>query len=99
MRWLLKGFRQNFRDVVLTGFGGWIIWKQVYAVTPNGYLALVGLACMLPSGRAAIISILSEPGPSWRSSPSAPEQPSLPSASNGSGGKHASEKNTNDSDR
>jgi hypothetical protein len=56
------------------GFGGWIIWKQVYAVTPNGYLALIGLACMIPSGRAAVIAILSEPGSSSASSSSTQEQ-------------------------
>lgn len=86
MKWH-STLRKNFRDIVLMGFGGWIIWKQVYSLNPNGYLALVGLACMIPSGRAAIISILSEPGSSSHSSPSAPEEPRPPSISNGNGAK------------
>lgn len=87
MRWR-DAIRKNFRDIVLMGFGGWIIWKQVYAQYPNGYLALVGLACMIPSGRAAIISILSEPGSSSSSSHSAPEERPPPSSSNGGTGRH-----------
>lgn len=51
---------QSFRDVALTGFGGWIIWKQAYSEAPSGYLIFVGVALMVPSARAALVSILSE---------------------------------------
>lgn len=84
MKWR-DAIRKNFRDIILMGFGGWIIWKQVYAQYPNGYLALVGLACMIPSGRAAIISILSEPGSSSQSSHSPSEPAPPPSTSSGNG--------------
>jgi hypothetical protein len=77
VKWL-STVRRSFRDTVLMGFGGWIIYKQVYAPDPNGYLALIGFACMVPSARAAIISILSETG---QSSGSAPSQGELPPAS------------------
>jgi hypothetical protein len=83
-----KQIRPNLRDIGLTGFGAWIIWKQVYAPNPNGYLALVGLACMIPSGRAAIISILSEPGPSLPSSSSTSERSQPSSSSAGEGNSH-----------
>ena len=68
--------RQNFRDVVLMGFGAWIIWTEVYTKAPNGILILVGVSFMLPSARVAIISILSEPGSSSASSP--PPESQLP---------------------
>jgi hypothetical protein len=56
--------------MILLGFGMWVVWTQVYAKSPNGYLILVGFGCMVPSARAAIISVLSGPG----SSSSSPEQ-------------------------
>ena len=65
--------RQNLRDVVLLGFGAWIIWKEVYAAAPNTALILAGFGCMVPSARAAILSILSEPGSSSES-PAPPQQ-------------------------
>lgn len=64
----LSILQKGLRDVVLLGFGAWIIWKQVYSVNPNGYLALIGFALMVPSARSAIIKILSDPGSSLGSS-------------------------------
>jgi hypothetical protein len=66
--------QQVIRDLPTTGFGAWIIWKQVYATNPNAYLALIGFAFMVPTARAAIITILSTPGQSSSSSP--PQEPS-----------------------
>lgn len=86
MKWE-RFLRQSARDILLMGFGGWVIWKEVYASTPNGYLILVGFACMVPSARAAIIAILSEPGPSLRSSRHQQEQQEPPESSNSSEGK------------
>jgi hypothetical protein len=79
--------RQNLRDIVLMGFGGWVIWTEVYTKIPNGYLILVGFGCMVPSARAAIISILSEPGSSSGSShpPSPPPSQSSPPEDAGDG--------------
>jgi hypothetical protein len=78
-KWLTI-LRNGLRDVVLLGFGAWIIWKQVYALNPNGYLALIGFALMVPSARSAIIKILSEPGSSSSSSPPQVEEHSLQSS-------------------
>ena len=75
--------RQNLRDIVLLGFGAWVIWKEVYTASPNTALILAGFGCMVPSARAAILSILSEPGSSSGSSPQHPSSPSpksLPSS-------------------
>ena len=63
MKWHEK-VRSGFRDTILLGFGMWIIWTQIYAKNPNGYLILVGFGCMVPSTRAAITSVLSGPGSS-----------------------------------
>jgi hypothetical protein len=61
--------RHVIQDYALPGFGAWIIWKQVYAEVPNGYLAAIGFACMFPAARSAIAPILSAPGQSSESSP------------------------------
>lgn len=79
-KWLTI-LRKNFRDVVLLGFGAWIIYKQVYALNPNGYLALIGFGMMVPSARFAITKILSEQSSSSSSSDSPPELP--PASSSG----------------
>lgn len=60
------------KDYPVTLFGAWIIYKQVYATDPNGYLALIGFGCMFPAARAAISTIWSTPGSSSSSPP--PEQ-------------------------
>lgn len=83
VKWL-SILQKSFRDVVLLGFGAWIIWKQVYAVSPNGYLALVGFGLMVPSARSAIIKILSEPGSS-SSSPPPPQESHSSKSSGGTG--------------
>lgn len=71
--------RHIVQDYALTGFGAWIIWKQVYAVTPNAALAAIGFACMFPAARAAVLTILSAPGQSSQSPPDQ-EEHSLPSS-------------------
>lgn len=76
----LSIMQKGFRDVILLGFGAWIIWKQVYALSPNGYLAAIGFGMMVPSARSAIIKILSEPGQSSSSSQSQQESPSSKSS-------------------
>lgn len=63
VKWYEK-VRSGFRDTILLAFGLWIIWTQVYAKNPNGYLILVGFGFVVPSARAAIISVLSAPGSS-----------------------------------
>ena len=79
--------RHLVQDYVLTGFGAWIIYKQVYAATPNGYLALIGFAVMFPAARSAIVTILSSPGPPSPLSQEQQEQ-SLPSSSENGNGDH-----------
>src|SRR5450756_16850 len=83
-KWLSL-IRQSIRDVLLLGFGAWIIWKQVYAATPNPYLAFVWFGCMFPSARSAISTILSVPGQSSESS-QPPEQPHSPPSVSGDTG-------------
>jgi hypothetical protein len=69
------------RDVGLTGFGVWVIWKQVYAPAPDPALLVVALGCIVPSARSAIITVLSGPGSSSGSPHPPAEQPSSPSHS------------------
>lgn len=47
------------RDAVLLCFGGWVVYREVYSVTPNNFLILVGFALMVPSARVAVLSVLS----------------------------------------
>jgi len=68
------------RDVGLTGFGVWIIYKQVESLEPNAALLVVALGCIAPAARSAVATILSAPGSSSESSPSHPELPSSPSS-------------------
>src|ERR1700756_5173581 len=72
----LSILQKGFRDVFLLGFGAWVIWKQVYAPIPNGYLAAIGFGMMVPAAGTAVIKILSEPGSSSSSSPPQEESPS-----------------------
>jgi len=67
------------RDVGLTGFGVWVIWKQVESLDPNAALLVVALGCIAPAARSAVATILSEPGSSSESSP--PHSESLSSSS------------------
>jgi hypothetical protein len=79
VKWKLL-LRRITKEGIVMGFGAWIIWKQVYATTQNGYLALIGFACMFPAARSAIVTILSQPGSSSSSSqvPQEPSSRSLP---------------------
>lgn len=71
----------------MTGFGAWIIWKQVYAATPNGYLALIGFGCMFPAARSAVLTILSMPGQSSQLPPGQGESSQASSQQGDSGEK------------
>src|SRR6266478_1985887 len=86
VKWQLV-VQRVIQDVPMMGFGAWIIWKQVYATSPNGYLALIGFACMFPAARSAVITILSLPGQSSSPSPPPPEPPSKSSKNGGTGDK------------
>jgi hypothetical protein len=77
--------RHIIQDYALTGFGAWIIWKQVYAQVPNAALAAIGFACMFPAARAAVLTILSAPGQSSESPPDHSEQQSRSYRSEGNG--------------
>lgn len=73
VKWL-SILRNSFRDIFLLGFGAWILWKQSYSLDPNAVLAGIGFACMVPSARHAVLTLLSEPA----SSSESPHQPSEP---------------------
>jgi hypothetical protein len=63
---------QLIRDVVLTGFGVWVIWKQVYQAHPSAELLVVALGCIAPAARTAITTVLSGPSAPGSSSESPP---------------------------
>jgi hypothetical protein len=71
---------QLMRDVGLTGFGVWVIWRQVEAPDPNGALLAVALVCIAPAARSAVTTVLSGPGSSSASQHSPSGQPSPPSS-------------------
>lgn len=71
------------RDVGMTAFGGWIIYRQVYAANASVPLILLGGALMVPAARAnvlALLPILLGTAESSSSSPPAGELPSAPSS-------------------
>lgn len=67
------------RDVGLTGFGAWIIWRQVLA-SPNVSVPLIilGGGLMVPAGRASILALLPILLGSGESSSSSPPPSELP---------------------
>jgi len=73
---------EPLRDVGLTGFGAWIIWRQVYAPSPSVPLIILGGALMVPAARANIAALLpillgtSESSPSSSSPQAQPPGPS-----------------------
>jgi hypothetical protein len=67
------------RDIGLTGFGIWIIYKQVESLSPNAALLVVALGCIAPAARSAVATILSAPGSSSESPPQ-PGEPHSPSS-------------------
>jgi len=74
---------EALRDVGLTGFGAWIIWRQVYAPSPSVPLIILGGALMVPAARAniaALLPILLGTGESSSSSSSPPGLPPGPSS-------------------
>ena len=67
------------RDVGLTGFGAWIIWRQVYSPSVSVPLIILGGGLMVPAARAniaALLPILLGTGESSSSSPPPAELPS-----------------------
>jgi hypothetical protein len=85
VKWLQTAW-MLLRDVGLTGFGIWVIWKQVEAVSPNDALLVVALGCLAPAARSAVAAILSGPGPLSESLPPQEEQPSHSSPPGGGTG-------------
>lgn len=83
LRWI-QLLWQLTRDVLLTGFGVWVIWKQVEAPVPDTALLVVALGCIAPAARSAVATILSGPGASSES-PELPEEPQSPSLPPGGG--------------
>ena len=74
---------EPLRDVGLTGFGAWIIWRQVYAPSPSVPLIILGGALMVPAARAniaALLPILLGTGESSSSSSSPQALPPGPSS-------------------
>jgi hypothetical protein len=83
---------QLIRDVVLTGTGVWIIWRQAEAQDPNTTLLAVALVCIAPAARSAVATLLSGPsGPGSSSESQDPqeERPSLSSPPEGGTGEPA----------
>jgi hypothetical protein len=67
---------QLVRDVMLTGYGMWVIWSQVQRPDPNGTLLAVALVCIAPAARSAVTTVLSGAGSSSESSHPPAEPPS-----------------------
>lgn len=84
MGWLQKAWAL-LRDVGLTGFGIWVIYKQVESVSPNAALLVVALGCIAPAARSAVATILSGPGPLSESLPLQEEPHSSSSPPEGGG--------------
>lgn len=70
---------EGLRDVGLTGFGAWIIWRQVYAPSASVPLIILGGALMVPAARANIAALLPILLGTPESSSSSPPPPGLPS--------------------
>lgn len=69
------------RDVGMTGYGAWIIWRQVYSLDVSVPLLIVGGALMVPAARANILALLLRgPGESSSPPPPPPEPPSAASS-------------------
>ena len=68
------------RDVGMTGYGAWIIWRQVVGMNVSIPLLVVGAALMVPAARANILALLSAAGGSSSSLPAPGEPPSPPSS-------------------
>lgn len=69
------------RDVGLTGFGAWIIYRQVYSPSVSVPLIIVGGALMVPAARANILALLVRgTGESSSSPPPSGELPAGPSS-------------------
>lgn len=74
--WLSR-LRDIARDLVLTGFGLWVIYRQVLAPVPNVWLIFTGIALASPAGAERLRRILaSGNGSSGQPSPPPPSAPS-----------------------
>ena len=72
------------RDVGLTGYGAWIIYRQVYSMSVSIPLIILGGALMVPAARANILALLVHAtGESSSSSLPPPEPPSAASSHQG----------------
>jgi len=71
---------EPLRDVGLTGFGAWIIWRQVYTASPSVPLIILGGALMVPAARANIAALLPILLGTSEHSPSSPSPQALPQA-------------------
>lgn len=69
------------RDVGMTGFGAWIIYRQVYSLNVSVPLLIIGGALMVPAARANILALLLHATGESSSSPEPPgDRPSAPSS-------------------
>lgn len=74
------------RDVGLTGYGAWIIYRQVYSLNVSIPLIILGGALMVPAARANILALLVRgTGESSSSLPPPPGPPSAGSSPQGAG--------------
>ena len=77
--WLTQSW-ELLRDVGLTGYGAWIIYRQVYAPSVSVPLIILAGALMVPAARANILALLLRgSGESSSSSPPPAELPPGPS--------------------
>lgn len=83
MKWLTILW-QLMRDVLFTGLGTWIIYRQVYAAEPSPYLLLFAASCFWPAARSAVTTLLSGPGQSSEL-PHPPQEPRSGSSLPGGG--------------
>ena len=66
------------RDLGLTGFGGWIIYRQVYSMSASVPLIILGGALMVPAARANIAALLPALLGTGESSSTSPPPAELP---------------------
>jgi len=77
--WSLEKAWSAVRDVGLTGFGAWIIYRQVYSMSVSIPLIIVGAGLMVPAARANIAALLPILLGTGESSASSPPPGDLPS--------------------
>ena len=60
------------RDILVTGTGPGVIWRQVFSTHPSGLLLGTGLALTVPSVAAHVKALLPGSGGDGESSPPSP---------------------------